>query len=270
MSELTKRKIGNSDREKYWNEDYVQYWKARVEEANKTRDDTSLMVAGDVRASTDDLYIAAIDLLQISEVDKVLELGCGFGRSLPTLCRKAFHVIAVDISKEMINVAKESCQEDNVTFYVAPSEDLPFPDSSFDVLICFAAFDAMYQPEALVEINRVVKVGAKVLITGKNDDYSDDDSAALAAERGARAKGHPNYFTDVKRLIKEIDKFGFAINTEKYFVRRGDFAKEIVTEHKPALFYEYLFVLVKTKECIHSESPEISNETSKTFSRRYL
>ncbi len=269
MNEPGKRKLGDAEREKYWNEDYVRYWKARVEEANKSGTDASSMVAGDAKTSTDKLYIDAIGLLQLSKTDRVLELGCGFGRSLPVLCGAALHVTAVDISREMIHAARESCEEKNISFHVSPSEGLPFADDSFDAVVCFAAFDAMYQSEALMEMNRVSRLGARVLITGKNDDYFDDDAAAVAAEIGARAKKHPNYFTDVSRLLGNLDKFGFEVETQKYFLRRGDFAKEIALAERPKSFYEYLLVLKKISACSVRKDFLISDKTSKTYIRRH-
>lgn len=267
MSESGKRRHDDAEREKYWNEDYVRYWKARVDEANKSGVDTSSLIAGDSKASTDRLYVDAIGFLQLSKGDEVLELGCGFGRSLPVLCRAARHVTAVDISKEMIRAARESCEEKNASFHVSPSEALPFADDSFDAVVCFAAFDAMYQSEALREMNRVSRLGARVLITGKNDDYFDDDSAALAAEAGARAKKHPNYFTDVNLLARNLDKFGFRIQAQKYFLRRGDFARDIATTERPERFYEYLFVLKKTGACSAGDDLVISSEISKAYAR---
>lgn len=268
MNEPRKRKLGDSEREKYWNEDYVRYWKARVEEANKSGTNASNLIAGDTKTSADKLYIEAMGLLRLCKADRVLELGCGFGRSLPVLCGAVQHVTAVDISREMIHAARGSCREKNASFHVSPSEDLPFTDDSFDAVVCFAAFDAMYQSEALMEMSRVSRVGAKVLITGKNDDYFDDDSAALAAEAGARAKKHPNYFTDVNLLIKNLGKFGFEIDTQRYFLRRGDFAKEIAREERPDKFYEYLLVLKKIRACSANEGLVISSSISKTHARR--
>ena len=267
MDELQTNKIASLEREKYWNDGYVSYWMARVKEANMGDVDSSSIVVGDAKTSTDDLYVDAIKLLQICASGSILELGCGFGRSLSKLCKQAYHVTAVDISEQMIKVAKESCKEKNITFYVSPSEKLPLPDNSFDFVVCFAAFDAMYQMETLIEINRVCKVDAKVLITGKNDDYFSDDFAALDAEAGARSKGHPNYFTDVKSLVQNLDKFGFEIVTQKYYLRRGDFSRGVSLEVIPHKFYEYLFILKKNDNCNLKKIFTISSELSKTFYR---
>ncbi len=258
----------NTERKRYWNEDYVNYWKARVEEANNHQIQSSNMVSGDSKTSTDQFYFDAIRLLNVTSTDKVLELACGFGRSLNSLCQIALDVAAVDISEQMIDMAMRTCQEKNISFHVAPSENLPFVKESFDVIICFAAFDAMYQTEALIEINRVCKKGARVLLTGKNDNYYDDDKAALAAEIGARSKNHPNYFTDVKLLVREIKKFGFCVSVQKYYLRRGDVAAGRACEEMPEKFYEYLFVLNKITDNKVSEDLMISDKMSKTFARQ--
>ena len=262
-----KNKFDHDKREKYWNEDYVRYWKNRVEEANDSESDSSRIVKGDVKTTTNDLYVNAVDLLQINKSDNVLEIGCGFGRSLPMLCENARHVTAVDISEQMIAAAKESCNMKNLSLHVSPSEELPFTEDVFDVIVCFAAFDAMYQTDALIEMNRVCKKNARVLVTGKNDNYLDEDDAALEAEIGARAKKHPKYFTDVQKFIDNIGHFGFELNFESYYQKRGDFTKELKSDERPEKFYEYLFVLRKVSDCAVSNSFKISDGMSKSFTR---
>jgi ubiquinone/menaquinone biosynthesis C-methylase UbiE len=260
------KKIHDPERKNYWNEEYVIYWKKRVDEANDKREGRSAIVKDDVKSSSDSLYANAISLLNIDKNDKVMELGCGFGRSLPLLCELAGKVAAVDISKEMIRYAQEFCRNKNVGFYVSPGEDLPFPDESFDAIVCFASFDAMYQAETLMEINRIGKVGARVLITGKNDNYHRDDNEALVAEKAAREKKHPNYFTNTEKLIGNLDYFGFMLDTQRYFLRRGDFMKGISAGEtvKPDRFYEYLFVLKKTKAISGVRNPvSISSSVSR-------
>ena len=262
--------VENDDRHKYWNENYVAYWKARVEEANCNQENGSVLVVGDTNTSNDHTNLNAISLLNITKEDQVLELGCGFGRSLSTLCQASLQVTAVDISEQMINAAQDLCQEKNVSFHVSPSEKLPFAAESFDVIVCFAAFDAMYQTQALIEMNRVAKSGARILITGKNDNYYDDDQAAIAAEIGARSKHHPNYFTDIDKFLRHSSQFGFNIIEQKYYARRGDFSTEKFHDVMPNLFYEYLLILQKKDDCIVSKDFVISEKISKTFVRSSL
>ena len=256
------------DREEYWNNNYLNYWKERVDEANVNSSNKSTVINGDTKTSTDEVYKYAISLLNIRKTDQVLEIACGFGRALSTLCDLAKHVTATDISKEMITVAKKENNIENISFYTSPSESMPFDDNVYNSIICFAAFDAMYQEETLIEMNRVCKLGGKVLITGKNDNYFDDDKLALDAEIGARNKNHPNYFTDVLKLTQNIKQFGFAIDVQRYYSRRGDFGSAKYQRKMPDKFYEYLFVLRKISETNVSENNKISNASSKTYIRR--
>ena len=156
-------------------------------------------------------------------------------------------------------------KEKNLEFVVTESENMPFDNNSYDVVVCFAAFDAMYQTKALIEINRICKAGGRVLITGKNDNYFIDDQIAIQAEIGARKKGHPNYFTNTKKLINYIDDFGFSIEVERYFLRRGDFSSKNYCNSIQDNFYEYLFVLKKTSCSKIHQNVKISDTTSKTY-----
>jgi ubiquinone/menaquinone biosynthesis C-methylase UbiE len=255
------------NRANYWNEEYFEYWKDRVSEANK-HEGLSKVVSGDQPLPDDIIYIDAVAQLQVDKDHVVLELGCGYGRSLPFLsglCRKLY---AVDISQSMIDGAKEMCQSfDNINYLVSAAENIKVESGEVDHISCFAVFDALYQKDALIEINRLLTVGGKILLTGKNDNYMDDDKAALDAEVGARGKSHPNYFTDFCGLVSQLANFGFKLNLQKYFIRRGDFAKSESVEQMPAQFYEYLVVLEKIGPVVDVTNIAVASDYSKTFKR---
>lgn len=265
------RSTGSSSRgggrARYWNGEYVSYWKARVAEANRCGVGVSAVVSGDVRSSADSVYVSTLELARIRNSDRVLEVGCGFGRSLPVLSHCAQEVVAIDISEEMIKLARSTCPARNVSFNVCESERLPFASACFDVVVCFAAFDAMHQKEALAEMSRVARVGARITLTGKNDTYYDDDAAALDAEAGARAKGHPNFFTDLAALSANLDSFGLSIDSERYYSRRGDFSKGVVCQRRPDRFYEYALVLQKIGAQSIPDELIIARPVSRTFER---
>jgi len=229
-------------RKEYWNEEYVKYWKEKVGDANMSID-----VADPT--TTDAIYIETINLLKLLKSDTVLEAGCGFGRSLPYLSSIAGEVFGVDISHEMIKEAKLLTKNiDNITLKVSSSEKTSIEKRSIDKVICFAAFDAMHQREALVEFNRICKYNGTVLITGKNNSFASDDKEALAAEIGARKKGHPNYFTDVNLLLESMHLFGFEVVFERYYLRRGDFSVGKSLDVRPERYYEYVLTLKKINE----------------------
>ncbi len=243
---------------KYWNKKYTQYWKNKVSAANSND--------GKVETTTSNkIYEDSIKLININKNDIVLEMGVGFGRSLPLLTKLTKNIFALDISESMIMEAKKVTNT-NITFVTCPSEDTPFENDKFNKIICFASFDAMYQKQTLIEMNRISKYNANILISGKNDNYLESDGLALEAEIGARKKGHPNYFTDFKNLSKNIKKFGFEITDQKYFLKRGDFGTNDYTALMPEKFYEYLIVLKKIKALDNGTIKiDISCDKSKTF-----
>lgn len=257
------------DRKKYWDEKYRDYWMQRVADTNSAKGDVSAINQQDKPTSSDLIYLEAIELLHITQGTTVLEMGCGFGRSIPFLRPTAGELHLIDISDAMIKTARENHPSDGqVHFHVCEAEKTPFKSDMFDYVVCFAVLDALYQSKALAEMNRIGKIGSRVLLTGKNYDYCDDDEAAYAAEIGARSKGHPNYFTNVADLEKNISRFGFKIKSARYYKRRGDFAENKYEPKMPDQFYEYMFVLEKVAPIASAELPSISDAFSATWRRK--
>jgi len=73
---------------------------------------------------------------------RVLEIGCGAGRMTLPLSHLFGHVDAVDVSPEMIRLARAGLRERaNVSFYVTNGMDLSmFPDRHFDFAVSFIVF----------------------------------------------------------------------------------------------------------------------------------
>lgn len=69
--------------------------------------------------------------------DKVLDIGCGFGRNSNFLAGKGANVTAININDEELDYAKKKAKEMgvNVIYLHADATQLPFPDGSFDLLI---------------------------------------------------------------------------------------------------------------------------------------
>ena len=70
-------------REEYWNKNYANYWINRVDEANSEDISSSKIIKDDTKTSKNAIYSDAISLLDITKTDNVIEIGVGFGRSLP-------------------------------------------------------------------------------------------------------------------------------------------------------------------------------------------
>ena len=105
----------------------------------------------------------AIALMQVSSDGRVLDVGCGSGWATRLLADYAVNgrVTGIDISDEMVNLARESSRSHpNTDFEVASAEQLPFPDNEFTQAF---SMESLYYyrniPKALKEIQRVLKPG---------------------------------------------------------------------------------------------------------------
>lgn len=248
-------------RKVYWNDKYVKYWRARVEEAGTGE---SAVVHGDARTEDDTVYesiFAATPFLP----GNLLDVGCAWGRMFPIYHAQGAYVSGVDISFAMIKAAREQWADNPAvdTLQESCAEQLPFTAGSFDNIVCLATFDATYQHEAMTEYLRVTRPGAHIYITGKNTRYCADDEAAIAAEIGARGKGHPNYFTRTSTLIKMMAEQGHELLTAYYFPRRGDFAAMNYVSTPPDRFYEYF--LIFRRGDTYAPVSECSDLYSETF-----
>ena len=98
----------------------------------------------------------------------VLEVAAGTGQITLEVAGKARKVYAVDITPQMIAVAKKKATArkiKNIEFSVEDAYLLPFDNQSFDAAVCSNALHNMQEPQkALMEMKRVLKPSG-VLIT---------------------------------------------------------------------------------------------------------
>ena len=101
----------------------------------------------------------------------VLDAGCGtgFGTAMLGECRPA-RLVGVDIAPEALERARvlAPAADDLVQGDV---RELPFEDSSFDVVVCFEVIEHIErQDDALDELRRVLRDGGSLLISSPNRD----------------------------------------------------------------------------------------------------
>lgn len=103
--------------------------------------------------------------------DKVLDFGCGNGRLLGLLNRKNIDYFGVDISKKLINSARNSHLGKNAQFLKISSSQtsLPFEDNFFNVIYSIAVFHHIPSEKLRLEIARelfrTLKPGGVVVVT---------------------------------------------------------------------------------------------------------
>jgi ubiquinone/menaquinone biosynthesis C-methylase UbiE len=111
------------------------------------------------------------ELLGLGAGDQVLDVASGRGRSAMLLARLfGCSVMGIDYSDDATTAAKAAVEgaglEGLVSFRAADAEALPFPDSSFDAVICECAFCTFPSKKAAAaELARVVRPGGAIAIS---------------------------------------------------------------------------------------------------------
>lgn len=92
-----------------------------------------------------------------------LDLGCGLGRVTGPLADHFERVVGVDISPEMIGLAREHSQRPSVSYaLLAPDCSLPLAEGTVDFAVAWTVFRHMAKPafaHYLDELHRVLKPG---------------------------------------------------------------------------------------------------------------
>lgn len=98
----------------------------------------------------------------------VLELGCGTGYFTQELARSGADIIAVDVSPELLEIAKVDCSAANVRYEIQNACELNYPDSVFDSVVGSSVLHHLDIEEAVREIYRVLKRGGTIYFTEPN------------------------------------------------------------------------------------------------------
>ncbi|HMG88750.1 MAG TPA: class I SAM-dependent methyltransferase [Chryseolinea sp.] len=206
-----------------------------------------------------------VNLLEIQPNDRLLDLGCSYGRLYPVFANFTKQVFGVDVDMQVVNEANKTPY---VIAILGQAEKLAFPSDFFDHVVAWGVFDIVDQIECLKEMNRVLKTGGKFLFTAKGAHYPDSDSLAFVAERNAKLKNFPNRFIDLELLMQALPSLGFNIEQKFHFSKRGHLGlnqaltdpKEIQTNS----FYEFAAILKKVSEPSGASVKEWWNEFSVT------
>ncbi|MDZ7337745.1 MAG: methyltransferase domain-containing protein [candidate division KSB1 bacterium] len=174
-----------------------------------------------------------IQALALTPTTRVLDIGCGAGRHCIELAKRGFWSVGVDLSRRMVQVARQCAAQQGVSVRVvrADARALPFSEA-FDVAIslCEGAFGIMDGDQddlrLLLEVYRALRPGALLLLNvlhaafafrhPENDDLLEvERSVGHWTERGVGEDGVPfelkcvnRYYTCAEiRLLLEFCGF---------------------------------------------------------------
>jgi SAM-dependent methyltransferase len=107
--------------------------------------------------------------------ERILDLSTGTGWTSRVVARRGATVVGVDIAEDLIEVAREKADAEDlpITYEVGDAEDLPFESGEFDAVI--STFGVMFasRPEAAAaELARVCRKDGRIALTTWRDNSS--------------------------------------------------------------------------------------------------
>lgn len=119
------------------------------------------------------MFDMALDEMQLTGNEKVLDLGAGQGWAARHFAERGCEVVATDIvADEMYGLGRAWAIMDHAGVYFEPlltdGEKLPFPDDSFDIVFfCGALHHFADFGKVLSQVNRVLKPGGRLIAAGE-------------------------------------------------------------------------------------------------------
>jgi len=120
-------------------------------------------------AATNDQALA---LLELKKGDRVLDVGCGHGRTVERAAEMVGEdgrVVGIDASEEMLRMATRRCQRlidvGRVRLTLTDSGSIPHPDESFDKAVTVHTLYFWDDPrQHLRELHRVLRPGGCLVV----------------------------------------------------------------------------------------------------------
>lgn len=116
-----------------------------------------------IRGRVAQRFYRAVLTTEIPAGCRVLDVGCGTGRLLSLLAERGAVGSGVEIAPEMVKVAQRANPQMEIRQGTA--ENLPFGDSTFDLVVTCLAYHHMDAPERfLAETARVLVPGGRLVV----------------------------------------------------------------------------------------------------------
>jgi ubiquinone/menaquinone biosynthesis C-methylase UbiE len=153
---------------------------------------------------------------------RVLETAAGTGivtRALLRALPADASIVATDLNQPMLDHAAAQVSSDRVSFQKADAQALPFPDRSFDTVVC--QFGVMFFPDrqqAYREARRVLKPGGRFIFNAWDAiEYNEFAHLAAAAVADMFPDDPPGFlartphgYHDLQLIIADARSAGFA------------------------------------------------------------
>lgn len=148
---------------------------------------------------------AVFSLANVKEGELALDVSCGTGNYSLELKRRGARVIGLDISSEMLSIAKKKAEREglNIDFIRADAAMPPFKNNSFDLITSILILEFADKPDKMIEgLGRLLRPDGRIVI-GFLNRYS-----LWALKRGIKAIFKDTIWRDARFYTEdEMRKF---------------------------------------------------------------
>jgi len=160
---------------------------------------------------------------------EVLEVAPGPGYFAIAMAESGrVHVTTLDISHTFVEIASENALRAGVDVAIrwGDASAMPFPDRSFDLVVCQAAFKNFRWPEgAVYEMHRVLRPGGEARIEDMRHDATD---GAIAREVAGMGLGGMRAFWTT-RALRSLRRRAYTVEQFERFAAMSPFGTGAVT-----------------------------------------
>lgn len=168
------------------------------------------------------------DKFAILPQERIVDVGCGTGNLtislLPRLGERG-RVIALDISPEMLKLARSKCADSRVAWFLAAADHIPAEDDFCDRVICFSAWPHFRDSASVIEeIKRVLKPGGSCHIL---------HVISRESVNSIHSEAHPSVTMDI---LMPVDQVAVQFRSAGFIVEEtiDDADRYLLSARKPA------------------------------------
>lgn len=190
-------------------------------------------------------------------MERGLDIGCGAGLSSKALKLICNHVTGTDISEQMIEVAREVCDQEGFDFFACKAEEIPEPDRKYDIVTVAGAIQWIEQKAFLKNLGKIISSAGVLMIYDfeitdrmiESDEYTDWWNHKYLKKFPRPARNEKEW------MQEDIEQYGFSFMNKIKYELEVSFNKESFIK----------FMLIQSNVNAKIEGREMSEEEVKLF-----
>lgn len=212
---------------------------------------------------TDNQVDFIIKTLELTGKERILDLACGYGRHALSFAKKGFTVVGVDITKDYIDDAVKTAEENSLPaeFILSDIRDVDF-ENEFDVVLNLAdgAIGYLETDEENLKIfnviSRALKKGGKHFMDVCNAEHAEHYFPKTSWEIGEKALALAQFDWDnkTKRMLFGGYDVPYGIPAQKPEIPAGDPTRLYSSEELSEIFKQ------RDMKIVHTFSDYYGNE----------